>query len=290
MADQRPIFLWSYPRSLSTVFERPFLQRPQEFHVIHEPINLISRAYMTNNFYFLNQILLPKPTDPITFVHHFSPTLNEILVPHYYNDDKTHTLRVFAKDHASNFLDGNLEGNPLGSKEILSKFKHTFIIRNPKKSVKSFYKAANSTYEAWNNACVPNSERYNIFFLEKVWLKESRFLYDLIKNITGEEIVLVDADDLLRELEKILRKYCEMVNVEFKKEMLEWKEERSNIWDLNLSGPNIDYLWHKNVMQSIGFDKSINNDEEIEYPQYVYDLIAKSKPHYEYLFQHRIKI
>ncbi|CAG8766185.1 21332_t:CDS:1, partial [Gigaspora rosea] len=153
MADQRPIFLWSYPRSLSTVFERPFLQRPQEFHVIHEPINLISRAYMTNNFYFLNQILLPKPTDPITFVHHFSPTLNEILVPHYYNDDKTHTLRVFAKDHASNFLDGNLEGNPLGSKEILSKFKHTFIIRNPKKSVKSFYKAANSTYEAWNNAC-----------------------------------------------------------------------------------------------------------------------------------------
>ncbi|CAG8769267.1 6769_t:CDS:1, partial [Dentiscutata heterogama] len=45
-----------------------------------------------------------------------------------------------------------------------------------------------------------------------------------------------------------------------------------------------------NVMQSTGFDKSINTDEEIEYPQYVYDLIAKSKPHYEYLFQHRIKI
>ncbi|CAG8783942.1 21851_t:CDS:2, partial [Gigaspora rosea] len=43
--DQRPIVLWSHPRSLSTVFERPFLQRPQEFHVIHEPINPISRAY-----------------------------------------------------------------------------------------------------------------------------------------------------------------------------------------------------------------------------------------------------
>ncbi|CAG8785840.1 12104_t:CDS:1, partial [Racocetra fulgida] len=128
MADQRPIILWSHPRSLSTVFERPFLQCPQEFHVIHEPLNQIGRAYMTKNFEFLNQIALPKPTDPITFVHHFSPALNEILSPYYYNDDKSHTLRVFVKDHASNFLEafeGNLEGNPLGSKEILSKFKHT---------------------------------------------------------------------------------------------------------------------------------------------------------------------
>ncbi|CAG8747962.1 10466_t:CDS:1, partial [Dentiscutata heterogama] len=45
-----------------------------------------------------------------------------------------------------------------------------------------------------------------------------------------------------------------------------------------------------NAMQSTGFDKAINNEEEIEYPQHVYDLIAKSKPHYEYLFQQRIKI
>ncbi|RIB28637.1 hypothetical protein C2G38_2058714 [Gigaspora rosea] len=273
MADQRPIILWSHPRSLSTVFER-LLQRPQEFHVIHEPINPINRAYVTKNFEFLNQIPLPKPTDPITFVHHFSPTLNEILAPHYYNDDKTHTLRVFVKEHASNFLDaleGNLEGNPLGSKEILSKFKHTFIIRNPEKSVKSFYKAANSTYKAWDKACVPNSERFDIFYSET-------------------EIVLVDADDLVQEPEKILRKYCEMVNIEFKKEMLEWKEERLKIWDIKLSDPDIDYLWHKNVIQSTGFDKSINNDEEIEYPQHVDDLISKSKPHYEYLFQHRIKI
>ncbi|CAG8815658.1 21191_t:CDS:2, partial [Dentiscutata erythropus] len=195
---------------------------------------------MTKNFEFLNQTALPKPTDPITFVHHLSPALNEILSPHYYNDNKSHTLRVFVKDHASNFLEvfeGNLEENPLGSKEILSKFKHTFIIRNPEKSVKSFYEAK------------------------------------ILHNVTGEKVVLVDAGDLVREPEKILRKYCEMVNIEFKKEMLEWKKERLKIWNLKLSGPNIDYLWHKNAMQSTGFDKAINNEEEIEYSQHVYDLI-----------------
>ncbi|CAG8783787.1 9877_t:CDS:2, partial [Racocetra fulgida] len=65
----------------------------------------------------------------------------------------------------------------------------------------------------------------------------------------------------------------------FTKEMLEWKSERVEIWDTKM-----------NAMQSTGFDKTISNDEEIEYPQYVYDIIAENQPHYQYLFQHRIKI
>lgn len=241
----------------------------------------------------LNNIPLPKPTDSITLTHHFTPTLNEILAPHYYNEDKSHVLRVFVKDLAIFFVHAS-EGNQLRSKEILSKFRHTFLIRNPEKSVKSYYKAANATYKAWDKVNVPNSERIELFSSDRIGLKESRILYDLIKNITGEEIPLVDADDLIREPEKILRKYCEMVNVEFKNEMLEWKAKRVDTWDTKLSGlyhvPDLDDLWYKNAMQSTGFDKVVNNDEKIEYPQYVYDIITENKPHYEYLFQHRIKI
>ncbi|KAF0505912.1 branched-chain-amino-acid aminotransferase-like protein 1 [Gigaspora margarita] len=204
MADKRPIILWAHPRSLSTVFERPFLQYPQEFHVIHEPFVPIRLAYNTKNFEFLNKLPMPKPTDPITFEHYFSPILNELLAPHYYNEDKTNTLRVFVKDHASVFLDAS-EGSQLQSKEILSKFKHTFIIRNPEKSIRSFYKAANSTNKDWDRNGVPNSKRIDYFSYKKFGLKESRILYDLIKNVTGEEIVVVDADDLVQEPEKILR-------------------------------------------------------------------------------------
>ncbi|CAG8823653.1 25143_t:CDS:1, partial [Racocetra persica] len=40
-----------------------------------------------------------------------------------------------------------------------------------------------------------------------------------------------------------------------------------------------DEIIKNNPNKSIGFDKSINN-EEIEYSQHVYNLIAKSKPHY----------
>ncbi|RIB22577.1 hypothetical protein C2G38_2173655 [Gigaspora rosea] len=289
MEDQKPIILWSHPRSLSTVFERPFFQRPQEFHVIHEPFIPIVYANIHKNFEFLNRIPLPKSTDPITFEHHLSPILNEILAPHYYNEDKTHTLRVFLKDHATHFLQV-AEGSPLLSKEILSMFKHTFLIRNPEKSVKSFYKVMNATNEACDKAGVslPGNNEISSWI---IGLKQLRILYDLIKNASGEEIALVDADDLVQDPEKILGKYCEMINVEFKKEMLNWKSVKV---EPNLSilfnVPGIDDLWYKNAMQSTGFDKTINNDEEIEYPQSVNDLIDEHKPYYEYLFQHRIKI
>ncbi|RIA90455.1 hypothetical protein C1645_737859 [Glomus cerebriforme] len=295
MIDQRPIILWAHPRSRSTVFERPFLQLDQEFYVFHEPLVPIRVAHYTKNEKILNNIQSPKPTDPITFPHHFTPTLNEIIKPRYYNGDQTKPLRVFVKDFARIYFDAS-KGNPLQSKETLSKFKHTFLFRNPEQSVKSYYKAANASYKAWDEANAPNSERFEFFSAEHIGLKELRAFYDLIKNVTGEEIALVDSDDLVQEPEKILRKYCEMVGVEFKKEMLEWKaEEELRFWDVNL--PNIHYLpdlykiWHKNAIKHTGFNETNKEEkEEIEYPQYVYDLIAENKPHYEYLLQYKINI
>jgi hypothetical protein len=60
---------------------------------------------------------------------------------------------------------------------------------------------------------------------------------------------LVDADDLVREPEKILRKYCEMVGVEFKKEMLEWKaEEELRLWEFKVPDiPDVYKIWHKYI-------------------------------------------
>ncbi|RIA87223.1 hypothetical protein C1645_828104 [Glomus cerebriforme] len=292
MADQKPIILWAHARSLSTVFERPFLQLRQEFYVVHEPFVPIGLAYQAKNVEFLNSIQPPKPTDPILFPHHFTPTLNEILTPHYYDGDQTKPLRVFVKDLATIFLHAS-EGNPLRSKEVLLKFKHTFLIRNPEKSVKSYYKAANATYKAWNDVNIPNSERMELFSADAIGLKESRALYDLIKDITGEEIALVDADDLVREPEKVLKKYCEMVGAEFKKEMLAWKAEKVKCWDVKIPDmchvPDLYSIWHGNAAKSTGFNL-INKEKDIEYPQYIYDIIADNTPHYEYLLQYKINV
>ncbi|GBC05946.1 hypothetical protein RclHR1_06520002 [Rhizophagus clarus] len=292
MTDQRPIILWAHARSLSTVFERPFLQLQQEFYVIHEPFVPIGLAYQANNSEFLNNIQQPISTDPIVFAHHFSSTLNEILKPRYYNGDKTKPLRVFVKDLATIFFHAS-QGNQLQSKETLTKFKHTFLIRNPEKSVKSYYRAANATYKAWDDASVSESKRIELFSADSIGLKESRALYDLIKNVTGEKIALVDADDLIREPEKVLRKYCEMIGMEFKKEMLEWKAEKIKRWDVEIPDlyhvPELYNIWHKNASESTGFNL-VSRNKEIEYPRYVYDIIAENVPHYEYLLQHKINV
>ena len=76
MTDQRPIILWAHPRSRSTVFERPFLQLGQEFYFFHEHLVPVRVAHYTKNKKFLNNIQSPKPTDPITFPHYFTPTNN----------------------------------------------------------------------------------------------------------------------------------------------------------------------------------------------------------------------
>src|SRR6185295_12690857 len=139
--DEKPIILWAHARSLSTVFERPFLNFPEEFHVIHEPFVPINHAYMNNDLDYLNKISMPEAHDKITYNHYLSSTLNNILKPHYFdNNNKTSKLRVFVKDLAKMFLQLP-DIDILLSKEILSKFKHTFLIRDPEKSVKSFYKS-----------------------------------------------------------------------------------------------------------------------------------------------------
>jgi hypothetical protein len=51
------------------------------------------------------------------------------------------------------------------------------------------------------------------------------------------------------------------------------------------------YKIKRNATQSTGFNLiSKKEDEEIEYPQYVYDIIADNKPHYEYLLQYKINV
>ncbi|CAG8623636.1 14699_t:CDS:2 [Cetraspora pellucida] len=158
---------------------------------------------------------------------------------------------------------------PLLSENILSKFKHTFLIRDPEKSVKSFYRSINKS----------NNKKLNF---DRIGIEELRKLYDIIKNTINEEILLIDADDLVENPEKILRKYCENVNIKFRKEMLIWKPQKMDIWKNN-------YLWHKNAMESTKFELKFDNNEIIEYPQSVYNTILFEKPHYDYLYQYKTK-
>ena len=117
MSGERPIALWAVPRSISTAFERVFVER-EDFEVLHEPF---SDAYyygpdrMSDRFADAE----PKPE------HSFEKVLQRVLEPR--------DRRVFVKDMA-------YQAKGVLSPDFAGRFVNTFIVRDPKYVLVSLYK------------------------------------------------------------------------------------------------------------------------------------------------------
>ena len=114
MTNDKPIALWAVPRSISTAFERVFVERG-DFKVFHEPF---SASYYYSERRRSDRFANEEPK------REYDPenVLAKILEPR--------EKPVFFKDmayHAAGFMD----------REFVSKFTNTFIIRDPKPVISS---------------------------------------------------------------------------------------------------------------------------------------------------------
>ena len=108
MTNGKPVALWAVPRSVSTAFERVFLERG-DFKVFHEPF---SASYYYSTERRSNRYASKEPKEE----YNQENVLARILEPRQ--------KRAFFKDmayHAASFM----------SREFASMFTNTFIIRNP---------------------------------------------------------------------------------------------------------------------------------------------------------------
>ncbi len=117
MTKEKPIALWAVPRSLSTAFERVFVER-DDFEVLHEPFSA--------SYYYSHD----RPSDRYSDVepeeqHNYENVLRDVLKPR--------EKRVFVKDMA-------YHARGLLSPEFASNFVNTFIIRDPKYVIASLHK------------------------------------------------------------------------------------------------------------------------------------------------------
>lgn len=115
--DGKPIALWAVPRSLSTAFERVFVER-DDFKVFHEPF--------AASYYFSEERRSDRFADKRSR-DEYRPeeVLAQILDP----DDRP----VFFKDmayHTAGFMD----------RDFVTHFKNTFLIRDPAQVLSSFHK------------------------------------------------------------------------------------------------------------------------------------------------------
>jgi hypothetical protein len=117
MEDQKPIALWAVPRSISTAFERVFVER-DDFEVFHEPFSA--------SYYYSEERRSDRYKDePPRPEYNYGRVLEEILRPR--------ERRVFVKDmayHVRGFMD----------EEFVSHFQNTFIVREPKYVISSLRK------------------------------------------------------------------------------------------------------------------------------------------------------
>ena len=117
MSDGRPIALWAVPRSISTAFERVFVER-EDFEVLHEPF---SDAYYYGLDRLSDRFADTEPNEGCSF----DKVLANVLEPR----DK----RVFVKDMA-------YQAKKVLSPEFAARFVNTFIVRDPKYVLVSLHK------------------------------------------------------------------------------------------------------------------------------------------------------
>ena len=117
MNPHKPIALWAVPRSISTAFERVFVER-DDFEVLHEPF---SEAYYYGPDRLSDRFAEAEPKEGYSFEN----VLANVLAPR--------EKRVFVKDMA-------YQAKGVLGPEFASRFVNTFIVRDPKYVLVSLYK------------------------------------------------------------------------------------------------------------------------------------------------------
>jgi sulfate adenylyltransferase len=115
--QDKPVALWAVPRSISTAFERAFVER-EDFEVLHEPFSA--------SYYYGEDRLSERFADAEPKADYsYERVAEDVFRPR--------EERVFLKDMA-------YHAKKLLSPEFASRFVNTFIVRDPKYVLMSLYK------------------------------------------------------------------------------------------------------------------------------------------------------
>ena len=235
------IFLWCHPRSLSSVFERSIreLKRVKVIYEAHVSVYYRGQTYESVD--------------------------EELLQPYPEYD------AVFIKDHAY-FIKGRYKKYISGE---FSSFKHTFLIRDPRKSFSSL-RSVHLDRE---------------IFHEEYGVRELYDMYKAVKEGIDPNPVIVDADDLLNNPKEIMRSYCNATGLVYTDDMLTWTPGIVEDW--KKENP-YHMAFHKTAMFSSGFTKPTDSTSPPmnidELPTDVKEILQDAMTCYQEMYCDRIKV
>lgn len=237
--------LWAVPRSTSTAFEWMMRQRG-DLDCLHEPFG--------EAWYQGEAPLWPR----------FKPGERQIAgltLDTVWADLQARAERgpVFIKDFP-HYIDH------MWDEAFLANFTHSFLIRDPAKTITSMY------------------DKWPDFHEKEVGFPEQRALFDLVSELNGAPPPVIDSDDLLEDPHRITRLWCEAVGIPFIESALSWSpgaRDEVSWWDGG--------SFHANLRNSDGLKPQKRRYVELaDTPDRVREVHARMKPHYDHLHAQRI--
>ncbi len=234
------IFMWSGPRNLSTALMRSFENR-NDSKVYDEPFYA----------YYLKRTKLNHPMKD-EIIKTYPNSQNEIIkliisMPKnkkiYYQKHMTHHIGKYTK------LDWITKGY------------NCFLIRHPAKVINSYLK------------------KNYIKNINDIGFKKQFEIFNKVKK-NELKFTVVNADSILQNPNKTIKKLCKILNIRFTKKMIFWpkgKRKTDGIWSK---------VWYKNVEQSNTFTKFKN--EKIFVPKKYRKIYDESLKYYNEMNQYSI--
>ena len=256
--SQNRVVLWTAPRCLSSVFERS-IRELKDVKVVFEPHQ---QAYYYGPERKTDGNL--QTIDDINPSATFKAADEELLKSHM------DCQFVFIKNHAY-FVEGDYE------RYAEANIKHTFLIRNPSKSIVSLVKV-----------------RKKCSFDPLPSVNGMQQLHDLFKIVskhTDSLPVVIDADDLLRNPKGIMEQYCNATGLPFNESMLTWTPGVVLDWTENSKCNE----WHGAAMMSSGFMKPSSvtqtpSEEDLLLLKECETAIQEALPYYEAMYSTRMRL
>jgi len=245
--------LWATPRSTSTAFEWAMENRG-DMKCFHEPYN---EAYYLgqdrrNDRYFAADPNLSTKTG-LSF-----KTVHANLLQQAASE------QVFIKDFAYSI-------SHMADDEFLNSFCHTFLIRDPQKVITSMH-------ARWPDAA-----------LDEVGFDDLHTLYRRVALRCSKPPVVLDSDDLLNNPEGGMKAYCEAAGIAHIENSTTWRERHFSERKQAPTWSPHAYEFHDQLRLSTGISKQKRSYPRLESSEDMLRLYAASKPHYDALYEMRLK-
>ncbi len=237
--------LWAVPRSTSTAFEWMMRQRG-DMECYHEPYG--------EPWYQGEEPLWPRYKE------------GEVRTPGLTMDSVHQMLKAQTQKGPAFSKDFPMYIDHMWNDELFDMFNHSFLIRDPAKTITSMY------------------AKWPDFHEKEVGYVELKQLFDIVADRNGAPPALIDSDDMLEDPHGVIEKWANAVGIPHMPESLSWEpgaRDEVSWWDGG--------SFHANLRNSDGLKPQVRKYVDIDdAPDRVKEIYEKVMPLYEYLYQYRL--